>query len=142
MDRSEGKLFQIKYHHGIKKEILCVILNITNRKIHTMLHTTDFTFAKTVLEDSKIKPIVVKFTADWCGPCRALAPILQQIAETHKDKITIVELDTDANVQTAQAYKISSIPTLMVFVNGEVVKTIVGAKPKSAIEKELSNWLQ
>lgn len=106
-----------------------------------MQSTNDSTFAQTVLEDSKVKPIIVKFTADWCGPCRALAPVLQEIAATHKDKITIVELDTDANAKTAQTYRISSIPTLMVFVDGEVVKTIVGAKPKNAIEKELASWL-
>jgi thioredoxin 1 len=87
------------------------------------------------------KPVLVDFWAEWCGPCRAVAPILEEIAAEHGEKISIVKLNTDEESQIAMKYGITSIPTLNVYVNGEVVKSIVGAKPKPALLKELAEYL-
>ena len=78
-------------------------------------------------------PVLVDFWAEWCGPCRAVGPILEEISNEHGDKLKIVKLNTDEEGAIAMKYGISSIPTMNVFVNGEVVKTIVGAKPKPAL---------
>jgi thioredoxin 1 len=78
-------------------------------------------------------PVLVDFWAEWCGPCRAVGPILEEISNEHGDKLKIVKLNTDEEGSIAMKYGISSIPTMNVFVNGEVVKTIVGAKPKPAL---------
>ena len=79
--------------------------------------------------------------AEWCGPCRAVAPILDEISQEHGDKIKIVKLNTDEESAIAIKYGITSIPTLNVFVNGEVVKSIIGAKPKPALLKELESFI-
>lgn len=105
------------------------------------INVTDATFQSQVLDASKSKPVFLKFTAPWCGPCRAMAPILEDIASEYSDKISIFDLDTDDNVKTASVYNITSIPTMMVFLNGEVVKTIVGAKPKQGLLTDLAPWL-
>jgi thioredoxin 1 len=86
-------------------------------------------------------PVLVDFWAEWCGPCRAVGPILDQIADEHGNKIKIVKLNTDEESAIAIKYGITSIPTLNVFVNGEVVKTIIGAKPKPALLKELEGFI-
>lgn len=101
---------------------------------------TDASFQTDVLESSK--PIMVDFWAEWCGPCRAVSPILDKIAEEHADKIDIVKLDVDANPETAMKYGITSIPAMFVFQDGEVVKRMVGAKPKPAIEADLADFLK
>jgi thioredoxin 1 len=100
---------------------------------------TDDTFAAEVLASEK--PVMVDFWAEWCGPCRAVSPILDQIATEHAEKIEIVKLNVDENPNTAMEFNITSIPTMKVFKAGEVVKTVVGAKPKPALEAELAEFL-
>ncbi|MGO1053827.1 thioredoxin [Crossiella sp. CA198] len=96
---------------------------------------SDATFAEDVLQSEK--PVLVDFWATWCGPCKMVAPVLDEIAGEHADKITIVKLDIDANPSTARDYQIMSVPTMMLFQGGKPVKTIVGAKPKAAILNDL-----
>jgi thioredoxin 1 len=100
---------------------------------------TDATFAAEVLASDKT--IMVDFWAEWCGPCRAVSPILDQIAAENSDKIDIVKLNVDTNPETAMKYQITSIPAMKVFKAGEVVKTIIGAKPKPALEADLAEFL-
>jgi thioredoxin 1 len=100
---------------------------------------TDATFADEVLNSNDT--IMVDFWAEWCGPCRAVSPILDQIASEHSDKIKIVKLNVDDNPQMAMKYQITSIPAMKVFRGGEVVKTVIGAKPKPAIEADLAEFL-
>ncbi|MFM9877091.1 MAG: thioredoxin [Rhodoglobus sp.] len=105
----------------------------------TALDVTDATFAEEVLNSKDT--IMVDFWAEWCGPCRAVSPILDQIAAEHADKIKIVKLNVDDNPQMAMKYQITSIPAMKVFRGGEVVKTVIGAKPKPAIEADLAEFL-
>lgn len=101
--------------------------------------TTDATFEADVLRSEK--PVLVDFWAVWCGPCRAVAPVLDEIAAAYADKIDVVKLNTDENPQTVAKYGIVSIPTLNVYVGGEVVKSMIGAKPKPILLRELSQFL-
>jgi len=87
-------------------------------------------------------PVLVDFWAEWCGPCRAVGPILEEISNEYGDKLKIVKLNTDEEGSIAMKYGISSIPTMNVFVGGEIVKTIVGAKPKPALLKDLENFIK
>jgi thioredoxin 1 len=105
----------------------------------TALDVTDATFADVVLNSPDT--IMVDFWAEWCGPCRAVSPILDQIAAEHADKIKIVKLNVDDNPEMAMKYQITSIPAMKVFRGGEVVKTVIGAKPKPAIEADLAEFL-
>lgn len=100
---------------------------------------TTATFDAEVLRSST--PVLVDFWAEWCGPCRAVGPILEEISDEYGSKLKIVKLNTDEESAIAIKYGISSIPTMNVFVNGEIVKTIVGAKPKPAMLKELESFL-
>jgi thioredoxin 1 len=100
---------------------------------------SDDTFQADVLDSSDT--IMVDFWAEWCGPCRAVGPILDQIAEEHSDKIKIVKLNVDDNPQMAMKYQITSIPAMKVFRGGQVVKTVIGAKPKPALEADLAEFL-
>ncbi len=96
-------------------------------------------FDQVVLKSSK--PVLVDFWAEWCGPCRAIAPILDDISAEYGDKLTIAKLNTDEESAVAIKYGVTSIPMLNVYVNGEVVKTIIGAKPKPALLKELEGFI-
>jgi thioredoxin 1 len=100
---------------------------------------TDATFDELVLNSGET--VMVDFWAEWCGPCRAVSPILDAIASENSDKIKIVKLNVDDNPQTAMKYQITSIPAMKVFKGGELVKTIIGAKPKPAIEADLAEFL-
>jgi len=100
---------------------------------------TDATFQDDVLNSEKT--ILVDFWAEWCGPCRAVGPILDQIAVEHADKIEVVKLNVDENPQTAAKYQITSIPAMKVYQGGEVVKTVIGAKPKPALEADLAAYM-
>ena len=96
---------------------------------------TDASFADDVLMSEK--PVIVDFWAEWCGPCKMIAPILEEIA-AENDAITVVKLNVDENPATAAAYGITSIPTMNVFKGGQIVKTIIGAKPKAALLADLN----
>jgi thioredoxin 1 len=100
---------------------------------------TDDSFEADVLKNEK--PVVVDYWAEWCGPCRMVAPVLEEIATEHADKIDVVKLNVDENPKVAMKYGIMNIPTLGVFSGGEVVKEIVGARPKSALLRELAEFI-
>lgn len=99
------------------------------------LHVTDQDFKTTVLNSST--PVLVDFWAAWCGPCRMIAPFVEEIAKDYAGKAVVAKMDTDANPQTPMQYGIMGIPTLIIFKNGQEVDRIVGAVPKAAIAKKL-----
>lgn len=102
---------------------------------HATVTVTDDSFQEDVVSSNK--PVLVDFWATWCGPCKMVAPVLEEIAKDHGEALTIAKLDVDANPETARAFQVTSIPTLILFQNGEATKRTVGAKSKSALLREL-----
>jgi thioredoxin 1 len=100
---------------------------------------TDDSFAQDVLANER--PVLVDFWATWCGPCRMIAPVLEEIATERGDELTIAKIDIDANPDTARDFQVISIPTMILFKGGEPVKRIVGAKSKAALLRELAEEL-
>jgi thioredoxin 1 len=100
---------------------------------------TDATFDEVI--GSSEKPVLVDFWAEWCGPCKTIAPILEELATEQADKFVIGKLDVDVNVATATKFSVMSIPTLLLFKDGEVVARLVGAKPKGALLQEITSNL-
>jgi thioredoxin 1 len=101
----------------------------------TVSEVTDDNFQAEVLEAET--PVLVDFWAPWCGPCRMVSPVVEEIAKERADALKVVKLNVDENQQTAITYDVMSIPTLILFSNGEVAKKVIGAYPKRKLEAEL-----
>jgi thioredoxin 1 len=105
----------------------------------SVTHLTESTFHEEI--GASDLPVVVDFWAEWCGPCKMIAPVLEEIAAEHGDKLTIAKVNIDENPEIARRYQVMSIPTMSVFSSGEVVKSIVGAKPKAALLRDLEGYI-
>ncbi|OBI91503.1 thioredoxin [Mycobacterium sp. 1245805.9] len=106
-------------------------------KTGATIEVSDASFSSEVLSSNK--PVLVDFWATWCGPCKMVAPVLEEIASERAEQITIAKLDVDANPETARDFQVVSIPTMILFKDGQPVKRIVGAKGKAALLRELSD---
>ena len=104
-----------------------------------LMQVTDTGFDTDVLGSDK--PVVLDFWAPWCGPCRMMEPVLEELSSEFADKIVVGKLNVDENPQTAGKFDVLSIPTLLVFSGGEVVKKLVGAMPKKRLVDELAPWI-
>jgi thioredoxin 1 len=103
------------------------------------IDTTTDKFESDVLKSDK--PVIVDFWAEWCGPCRLIAPVLAELAEEYKDKIVVAKVNVDNEPELAGRYNVTGIPLIGVFKNGEMVKQLVGARPKAALVTELAEYL-
>lgn len=103
------------------------------------LQLTDASFKKEVLEASQ--PVLVDLWAPWCGPCRMLGPIVEELAQEYAGRAVVGKLNTDENGDTAAAYRVSAIPTLLFFKGGKLVEQLVGVQPKAAIKAKLDSLL-
>lgn len=101
------------------------------------IEVSDASFSSTVLSSNT--PVLVDFWATWCGPCKMVAPVLEEIASERAGQLTVAKLDVDANPETARDFQVVSIPTMILFKDGQPVKRIVGAKGKAALLRELSD---
>ena len=104
-----------------------------------IVHTSDGTFEDDVLQNDKA--VLLDFWAEWCGPCKMIAPLLEEVAVSHADKLVVAKLNVDENPNTAQKFGIRSIPTLMLFKDGAVQAQMMGAMPKSQLEEFLDTNL-
>ncbi|GAB4278494.1 MAG: thioredoxin [Coriobacteriia bacterium] len=104
-----------------------------------IINVTDSDFSDSVLASEK--PVLLDFWAPWCGPCRMMEPVLDEISAEHSGAITVAKLNVDENPETATRYDVLSIPTMLVFSGGEVVKKLVGAMPKKKLLEELAPWI-
>lgn len=105
----------------------------------SIINATDASFDTDVINSDGL--VLVDFWAAWCGPCKAIAPVLEELAEDYQGRVKIVKVDVDANPQSAARFGIRSIPTLFVFKNGERVETVVGGRPKSEFAALLDKHL-
>lgn len=105
----------------------------------SLINTTDATFEQDVLKSDK--PVLVDFWAPWCGPCKAIAPTLEELAHDYEGRADIIKINVDENPETAARFGIRSIPTLFVFKNGEKIDTIIGGRPKSELAQLLDKHL-
>lgn len=106
-----------------------------SNQAHAYVNGTDANFQQEVIEASKTMPVFVDYWADWCPPCKAIAPIVEKLAEDYKGKMKVVKVDIDANPGIPQQFVIRSIPTLMVFSHGELALRDVGSRPESAMKE-------
>jgi thioredoxin 1 len=110
------------------------------RAVAEITEVGDASFEQEVLQSDR--PVVVDFWAPWCGPCRLIAPILEEMASQHGDRVKFTKLNVDDNPQTAGRFNVLSIPMVVLFADGEAQETVVGARPKSHYEGAWERWLQ
>ncbi|MCU0393608.1 MAG: thioredoxin [Thermoflexibacter sp.] len=105
---------------------------------HSVIEATDKNFDELIASD---KPVLVDFWAEWCGPCRMVAPVVEELSNDYQGKATVAKLDVDTNPEVSFKYSIRSIPTLMIFKNGQMVDKLVGFTPKNVLAKKLEAQL-
>jgi thioredoxin 1 len=121
--------------HGASADSATFTTRRINMAGNGIVEVTDANFDQDVLKSDT--PVLVDFWATWCGPCRAIAPIVEELAKDYQGKLKVGKMDVDANSSTPMRYKVTGIPTLLVFKGGQVVEQIVGYKPKEAIAQAI-----